>query len=261
MLETYLRGIRRPYGMVLISGPTGSGKTTTLYSGMKELDRIGKNITTLEDPVEYHLDRINQVTVNRKAGLTFATGLRSLLRQDPDVIMIGEVRDMETAELAVRSALTGHLVLSTVHANDAPATATRLVDIGIEPYLVASAVHLVMAQRLVRRICPDCVTEYAPDPAVVRALGEAELKGTTFVHGEGCKQCRGRGFRGRVAVFELLELTPELGEMVIARSSADAVRRRAVENGFVTLRQNAIKKVRGGMTTVDEALSVCTELF
>jgi len=261
MLETYLRGIRRPYGMVLVSGPTGSGKTSTLYSGMKELDRIGKNITTLEDPVEYHLERINQVTINRKAGLTFSTGLRSLLRQDPDIIMIGEIRDMETAELAVRSALTGHLVLSTVHANDAPATATRLVDIGIEPYLVASAVHLVMAQRLVRKICPDCVSEYEPDPAIIRALGEADLKGTTYLHGTGCKQCRGRGFRGRTAVFELLELTTELGEMVIARSSADAVRKRAMEGGFVTLRQNAIRKVKSGMTTAEEALSVCTELF
>ena len=261
MLTTYLKGIRRPYGMVLISGPTGSGKTSTLYSGMKELDRIGKNITTLEDPVEYHLDRINQVTINRKAGLTFATGLRSLLRQDPDVIMIGEVRDMETAELAVRSALTGHLVLSTVHANDAPATATRLVDIGIEPYLVASAIHLVMAQRLVRKICPDCVQEYKPDPGVVRALGAEELKGTRYIHGAGCKQCRGRGFRGRTAVFELLELTPELGELVIAGSSADTMRRRAIELGFVTLRRNAIKKVKDGITTAEEALSVCTELI
>jgi len=261
MLETYLRGIRRPYGMVLVSGPTGSGKTSTLYSGMKELDRVGKNITTLEDPVEYHLERINQVTINRKAGLTFGTGLRSLLRQDPDVIMIGEIRDLETAELAVRSALTGHLVLSTVHANDAPATATRLVDIGIEPYLVASAVHLVMAQRLVRKICPDCATKYEPDPSVVRALGEADLRGTTFLQGAGCKQCRGRGFRGRTAVFELLDLSPELGDMVIARASADAVRRRAVELGFVTLRQNAITKVKQGITTVEEALSVCTELI
>jgi type IV pilus assembly protein PilB len=261
MLRTFRTAIRRPYGMLLVSGPTGSGKSTTLYAGMSELDRQGKNITTLEDPVEYHLDRINQVSINRKAGMTFATGLRSILRQDPDVILVGEVRDQETADLTIRSALTGHLVLSTVHANDAPSTATRMVDIGIEPFLVASAVHLVMAQRLVRKICPHCVEPYEPDPATVAALAGDALAGFRFVHGAGCKMCRGRGYLGRTAVFELLELTPALGELIIARASADALRQRAVEKGFVTLRENAIRKVRAGVTTVEEALGVSTELY
>lgn len=261
MLEVFRRDIKRPYGMVLISGPTGSGKSTTLYAGMSELDRVGKNISTLEDPVEYHLDRINQVNVNPKAGLTFANGLRSLLRQDPDVILIGEIRDQETADLAIRSALTGHMVLSTVHANDAPSTATRLVDIGIEPYLVTSAVALVMAQRLVRTVCPHCRAEYTPDPAQVSALGREELEGVKFVHGTGCKQCRGRGYLGRTGVFELLQLNPELGELIGARASADVVRKKAIEQGFVTIRTNVITKVREGITTVEEALGVVTEFF
>ncbi len=256
MLETFRRGLRRPYGMVLISGPTGSGKSTTLYAGMSELDRTGKNITTLEDPVEYHLDRINQVSINPKAGMTFSKGLRALLRQDPDIILIGEMRDLETAELGVRSALTGHLVLSTVHANDAPSTATRLIDMGIEPYLVTSAVHLVMAQRLVRKICPYCVEPYDPDPKSVGLLGREALEGVEFVHGAGCKQCRGRGFLGRTAVFELLEITPEIGELIARSASPDAVREKALEMGFRTLRDCAIRKVRDGITTVEEAVTV-----
>lgn len=261
MLDAFRMAVRRPYGMILISGPTGSGKSTTLYAGMKELDRLSTNITTLEDPVEYHLDRVNQVSINRKAGMTFATGLRSILRQDPDVILVGEIRDLETAELAVRSALTGHLVLSTVHANDAPTTATRLIDIGIEPYLVTSAVHMVMAQRLVRRICPHCRSAYTPDPAAVTALAGDGLNGFEFVRGTGCRQCRGRGFLGRTAIFEILELTPELNDMVMSGASANAIRRKAVRDGFVTLRENGITKVRAGITTVEEALGASTELL
>ena len=258
--EIFRRALKRPYGMILISGPTGSGKSTTLYAGMSELDRVGRNITTLEDPVEYHLDRINQVNVNRKAGMTFSSGLRSILRQDPDIIMVGEIRDMETAELAIRSALTGHLVLSTVHANDAPATATRLVDIGIEPYLVTSAVHLVMAQRLVRRVCPHCKVPYEPDPKAVMALiGGTDLPDATFYRGKGCKQCKGRGFLGRTAISEMLEITPEISELIMKGASADTLRRKALEAGFVTLRENAARKALGGITTVEEALGVSTE--
>ncbi|MBD3368112.1 MAG: hypothetical protein GF405_08080 [Candidatus Eisenbacteria bacterium] len=256
MLPTFRNALRRPYGMVLISGPTGSGKSTTLYSGMSELDREAKNITTLEDPVEYHLERINQVSINRKAGMTFAGGLRSLLRQDPDIIMIGEIRDQETAELGVRSALTGHLVLSTVHANDAPSTATRLVDIGIAPYLVSSSVHLVMAQRLVRMICPHCKEPYEPDPKAVAAIGEEALEGVEFVHGVGCKQCRGRGYLGRTGVYELLELNPELGKLITDGVSADVLREKALEQGFVTLKDHVIRKVRVGITTPEEAVGV-----
>jgi type IV pilus assembly protein PilB len=257
--EIFRRALKRPYGMVLISGPTGSGKSTTLYAGMSELDRTGRNITTLEDPVEYHLDRINQVNVNRKAGMTFSSGLRSILRQDPDIIMVGEIRDNETAELAIRSALTGHLVLSTVHANDAPATATRLVDIGIEPYLVTSAVHLVMAQRLVRRVCPHCKVPYEPDPKAVMALVGAGHEGTTYYKGEGCKQCKGRGFLGRTAIFEMLEITPELSELILKGASASALREEALAAGAVTLKENAAKKALNGITTVEEALGVSTE--
>ncbi len=255
----FRRALKRPYGMVLISGPTGSGKSTTLYAGMGELDRVGRNITTLEDPVEYHIDRVNQVNVNRKAGMTFSTGLRSVLRQDPDIIMVGEVRDLETAELAIRSALTGHLVLSTVHANDAPGTATRLVDIGIEPYLVTSAVHLVMAQRLVRRICPHCKEPYEPDPKAVMALVGEVREGAVFHRGTGCKHCKGRGFLGRTAIFEMLEITPELSELIMKRASADMLRKKALEAGFVTLRENAARKALDGITTVQEALGVSTE--
>ncbi|MCK5597221.1 MAG: type II/IV secretion system protein, partial [Candidatus Eisenbacteria sp.] len=255
----FRKALKRPYGMVLISGPTGSGKSTTLYAGMGELDRVGRNITTLEDPVEYHIGRVNQVNVNRKAGMTFSTGLRSILRQDPDIIMVGEVRDLETAELAIRSALTGHLVLSTVHANDAPSTATRLVDIGIEPYLVTSAIHLVMAQRLVRRICPHCAEPYKPDPNAVIALVGEVRKGAVFHRGTGCKHCKGRGFLGRTAIFEMLEITPELSALVMKGVSADVLRKKALEAGFVTLRENAAKKALDGITTVEEALGVSTE--
>ena len=255
----FRKALKRPYGMVLISGPTGSGKSTTLYAGMGELDRVGRNITTLEDPVEYHIGRVNQVNVNRKAGMTFSTGLRSILRQDPDIIMVGEVRDLETAELAIRSALTGHLVLSTVHANDAPSTATRLVDIGIAPYLVTSAIHLVMAQRLVRRICPHCAEPYKPDPNAVIALVGEVRKGAVFHRGTGCKHCKGRGFLGRTAIFEMLEITPELSALVMKGVSADVLRKKALEAGFVTLRENAAKKALDGITTVEEALGVSTE--
>jgi len=260
-LSLFRKALKKPYGMVLISGPTGSGKTTTLYAGMSELDRTTKNITTLEDPVEYFLDRINQVSINTKAGMTFAKGLRAFLRQDPDIIMVGEIRDLETAELAVRSALTGHLVLSTVHANDAAATMTRLVDIGIEPYLVTSAVHLVMAQRLVRRVCQACKAPYEPDPIAVRALDPSLLDGTTFYRGTGCKQCRGRTYRGRTAVYEVLPVTPEIADLVLARKSANEIRRKAVEQGLMTLKESAALKVRAGLTTVEEALSVCAEVI
>ncbi len=258
-LKRFRAGLRKPWGMVLVSGPTGSGKSTSLYAGLSELDRVGKNITTLEDPVEYHLGRMNQVNINTKAGMTFGAGLRALMRQDPDIIMIGEVRDMETAELAIRAALTGHLVLTTVHANDSAATLTRLIDIGIEPYLVTSAVHLVMAQRLVRRVCSECKEPYEPDPAALRALGEDKLKGVTFYHGVGCKQCKGRGYKGRVGLYELLEVTPELAELAIANASAEQIRSRAFELGLVTLKDSAIQKVIDGVTTVEEVLAIAAE--
>ncbi len=258
-LTAFRSALLKPYGMVLISGPTGSGKSTTLYSGLSELNRNACNITTLEDPVEYHLERINQVNINNKAGMTFARGLRALLRQDPDIIMIGEVRDLETAELAIRSALTGHLVLSTVHANDSASTLTRLIDMGIEPYLVTSAVHLVMAQRLVRRVCPDCRTSYEPDQLALESLGRERFEGVEFTRGVGCKQCKGRGYRGRVGLYELLEVTPELVQLVLENSSAGVLKAKAVEQGLVTLKESAVRKVLDGTTTVEEVLAIASE--
>ncbi len=258
-LTLFRKGLSRPFGMVLISGPTGSGKTTTLYGGLSELDRKGKNITTLEDPVEYRLDRINQVSINNKAGMTFASGLRALLRQDPDIVMIGEIRDLETAELAVRAALTGHLVLSTVHANDAPSTLTRMVDIGIEPYLVTSSVHMVMAQRLIRRVCEKCKEPYEPDAAIMASLMKSELEGVTFYRGTGCKHCSGRGYRGRIGVYEFMQNTPEITQLVLNHESADAIRTLAIEQGMRSLRESAFAKVGEGITTLEEALSVVTE--
>ncbi len=258
-LDTFRRSLWKPYGMVLISGPTGSGKSTSLYAGLSELDRKAKNITTLEDPVEYHLDRINQVSINVKAGMTFSAGLRALMRQDPDIIMVGEIRDLETAELAVRAALTGHLVLSTVHANDSPSTLMRLVDIGIEPYLVTSSTHMVMAQRLVRRICPSCRAPYDPDPKAIASLGHDLFDGFTFYHGTGCKQCKGRGYKGRVGLYELLNITPELVELALQNASADVLKKRAVEQGLKTLKDSAIQKVLDGTTTVEEVLSIAAD--
>jgi len=258
-LTMFRKGLRKPYGMVLISGPTGSGKTTSLYGGLSELDRTSKNITTLEDPVEYYLDRINQVPINNKAGMTFASGLRAFLRQDPDIIMIGEMRDLETAELGVRAALTGHLVLSTVHANDAPSSLTRLVDIGIEPYLVTSSVHLVMAQRLVRRLCQECKEEYTPEPNVLESIKNGELDGVTFYRGKGCKACKGRGYRGRVGIYELMVSSPEIVRLVLESKSADEIKRMAVSQGMRTLRDGALMKVRQGVTTIEEALSIVAE--
>ncbi len=258
-LALFRKGLSRPFGMVLISGPTGSGKTTTLYGGLSELDRKGKNITTLEDPVEYHMDRINQVSINNKAGMTFARGLRALLRQDPDIVMVGEIRDLETAELAVRAALTGHLVLSTVHANDAPSTLTRMVDIGIEPYLVTSSVHMVMAQRLIRRVCESCKAPYEPDAAVMASLKNGELEGTTFYRGTGCKHCSGRGYRGRIGVYEFMQSTPEITRLVLNHGSADEVRTLAIEQGMRSLRESAFAKVKEGVTTLEESLSAVTE--
>ena len=260
-LASVRHAIGRPHGMILLSGPTGSGKTTTLYACLRELPGETLNITTVEDPVEYQMDRINQVQVNRRKNLTFANALRAFLRQDPDVIMVGEIRDQETAETAIRAALTGHLVFSTIHANDAPGTAARLVSMGVEPFMAASALTLVAAQRLVRRICPHCREEYRPDEKTIMGLGlsaeeETELP-ETFVRGAGCPQCQGRGYRGRLAVIERLELSPAIRELVAAGRTAGEIRRQAVAEGMTTLLRSGLAKVRAGETTVEEVLRVC----
>jgi type IV pilus assembly protein PilB len=257
-LDAFRRAIHQPYGMILISGPTGSGKTTTLYSALTEIKTVHKNLLTVEDPIEYHIDSVNQVHANHKVGMTFARALRSILRQDPDVIMVGEIRDAETADIAVKSALTGHLVLSTVHANDAPGTVTRLVDMGVPRYLVGSAVTLVMAQRLVRRICERCRDTFTAEPEHVAVLAEdaGSLQGRPIARGRGCLACKQTGYSGRIALFEVLELTKSIRRMVLDGMNEDQIKQRAVTEGLVTLRKAGIKKVLDGHTTVDEVRAV-----
>ncbi len=256
----FRKAIHQPYGMILMSGPTGSGKSTTLYSSLLELNGEELNITTVEDPVEYQIDRINQVQVNERKQLTFATSLRYFLRQDPDVIMVGEIRDQDTAEVAIRAALTGHLVFSTIHANDAPTTAARLISMGTEPFMAASALTLVAAQRLVRRNCPHCLEEYQPSDEVLLALegtwpGNEDAK--IFRRGTGCVACKGRGYLGRVAIIEKMIMTPDLRQAVAENRSADDVREVALAEGMTTLRQSGLRKVKEGVTTPEEILRVC----
>lgn len=248
--------IEKPYGIILVTGPTGSGKTSTLYAMMSELNDIRKNIITLEDPVEYNLHGINQVALNTKAGLTFATGLRSILRQDPDIIMVGEIRDSETAEIAVRSALTGHLVLSTLHTNDAPGAVTRIVDMGIEPFLISSSVIGVIAQRLVRKICPLCSAEYKPDRRELKILDLPENAATTMYRGTGCQICNGSGYKGRTAIFEIMETDKDLRVMIDRSATTDDLRDAAVKKGMVTLRDSCKRLVLNGVTTLDELARV-----
>ncbi len=252
-LKIFRRWIRQPYGMVVISGPTGSGKSTTLYASLKEIKSEATNITTVEDPVEYHLDGINQVQVHEKIGLTFGSTLRSILRQDPDILLIGEVRDEETADIAIKFALTGHLVFTTVHANDAPATITRLIDIGVPPFLVGSSVNLVMAQRLVRTICPNCKTEYKPTAEDFERLQLSEkYKDHTFYHGRGCVHCRQTGYRGRTGIFEILEMRQPIRKLVFENANQEVIREKALELGMVTLREAGIQKLLQGITTFEE---------
>ncbi|MEW6741954.1 MAG: type II secretion system ATPase GspE [Planctomycetota bacterium] len=253
--------IRYTHGIILVTGPTGSGKTTTLYAALSRINTKEKNVLTIEDPIEYNLDGISQVQVNVKKGLSFATGLRSFLRQDPDVMMVGEVRDLETAEIAIRSALTGHLVFSTVHTNDAASTVTRLVDIGIEPYLVSSSVILVMAQRLVRLICPKCKTQVKPDANTVKKLRECGLVPDVFPDGkvwlgEGCDYCFRSGYVDRTAIYELLTIDDVLKGQIMDKTNASVIKKSALERGMRTLRMDGLQKVLGGQTTVDEVLRV-----
>jgi len=254
LLDSFQRAIHQPYGMILSSGPTGSGKTTTLYAGLNEIKSVQRNLVTVEDPIEYHIEAVNQVHANQKVGMTFSRALRAILRQDPDVIMVGEIRDAETADIAVKSALTGHLVLSTVHANDAPGTVTRLIDMGVPRYLVGSAVTLVMAQRLVRRVCDRCRETYIPDAEHLAVLGEDApmLTGRPLARGRGCIACKHTGYFGRTAVFEVLELSRAVRRMVLDGSNEDQIKQKAVREGLLTLRKSGIKKILEGVTTIDE---------
>jgi len=256
-LETFRRLIRRTHGIVLVTGPTGSGKSTTLYAALQELNSKELNILTLEDPIEYELPGISQTQVSDKKGMTFATGLRTVLRQDPDVIMVGEIRDQETARMAIQSSLTGHLVFSTLHTNDAAGAVTRLLDLGIEPYLVASSLLAVMAQRLLRRVCPKCKTMTTLGDEDRRRLGlEARSDGQYVALGSGCEHCFGTGYYERLGIFELLEIDEAVRSLIVARSDATRIRVAALQAGMSTLRGDALEKLRAGATTVEEVLRV-----
>ena len=249
-----MTAISNPYGMVLVTGPTGSGKTTTLYSALSQVNTIDVNIMTAEDPVEYNIYGINQVLVRNEIGMTFAAALRAFLRQDPNIIMVGEIRDLETGSIAIKAALTGHLVLSTLHTNDAPSTITRMLDMGIEPFNVASAVNLIVAQRLIRRICKDCKAEheYTSDELAALGMTDGELAEITFYKGTGCSSCGDTGYRGRAGLYEVMELTPALRRMILQGGSADELKEKAIEEGMLTLRMDGIMKLRKGITTLEE---------
>jgi general secretion pathway protein E len=251
--------IKRPHGIVLVTGPTGSGKTTTLYGALDKINSPDLKIITVEDPVEYQLRGVNQIPVKPKIGLTFATGLRHIVRQDPDVILIGEIRDLETAEIAIQAALTGHLVFSTLHTNDAPGAITRLQDMGVEPYLVASVLEGVLAQRLLRRICQDCRVPDTPNAADLEALGIEGAAGTKLWRGRGCDECRGTGYRGRTGIYELFPITEEARSLVLRRAPNRDIRRQAIEDGMVTLRLDGWRKACEAVTTVEEILRVTQE--
>ncbi|MCH8143318.1 MAG: type IV-A pilus assembly ATPase PilB [Gemmatimonadetes bacterium] len=249
-----MTAISNPYGMVLVTGPTGSGKTTTLYSALSQVNTIDVNIMTAEDPVEYNIHGINQVLVRNEIGMTFAAALRAFLRQDPNIIMVGEIRDLETGSIAIKAALTGHLVLSTLHTNDAPSTITRMLDMGIEPFNVASAVNLIVAQRLIRRICKDCKAEheYTSDELAALGMTDGELAEITFYKGTGCSSCGDTGYRGRAGLYEVMALTPALRRMILQGGSADELKEKAIEEGMLTLRMDGIMKLRKGITTLEE---------
>ena len=263
ILNPYQRMVHSSGGIILVTGPTGSGKTTTLYASLAEIDHEARHVITIEEPVEYKLSGYSQIEVKPKLGLTFANALRSALRQDPDVIMVGEMRDTETAQIAIQSALTGHLVFSTVHTNSAPATITRLIDMGIEPFLVSSTIVGVLAQRLVRRICPDCRKSYQPHPEQLRELGITEKNFSkikrSFYRGEGCDKCRQTGYRGRIGIHELLKITEGLKNTILKSSDSTTIKKQGLKEKMITLRRDGVNKILHGLTTVEEILSITSE--
>jgi type IV pilus assembly protein PilB len=261
MYTIFKRVIAQPYGMVVVSGPTGSGKSTSLYASLKEIKGEGTNITTVEDPVEYQLDGVNQVQTHDDIGLSFSASLRSILRQDPDILLIGEIRDEETADIAVKFSLTGHLVFSTVHANDAASTITRLLDIGVKPFLVGSCLNLVMAQRLVRTICENCKESYTPTKEELEIVGleKTKLNGNKLFKGKGCSHCRNTGYHGRTGIFELITMTKEIRGLVFDNANEGVIRQKVMDDGMVTLRDSGIRKVIAGVTTISEILRSTVE--
>ena len=263
ILQPYQNMVNSSGGIILVTGPTGSGKTTTLYASLAEIDNEARNIITIEDPVEYKLSGYSQIEVKPKVGLTFANALRSVLRQDPDVIMVGEMRDTETAQIAIQSALTGHLVFSTVHTNNAPATITRLIDMGIEPFLVSSSIIGVLAQRLVRRICPDCRKSYQPHPEQLRELGIKEVSfrklDRRFFRGDGCDNCRQTGYRGRIGIHELLVMSEGVKNTILESSDSDTIKKQGLKEKMITLRRDGVNKILHGLTTAEEILTITSE--
>ena len=255
-LKDFKDAIEKPWGMVLVTGPTGSGKTTTLYSALSELNKVSDNISTAEDPVEFNLAGINQVQMHEAIGLNFASALRSFLRQDPDIIMVGEIRDFETAEIAVKAALTGHMVLSTLHTNDAPSTVNRLLNMGIEPFLISSATNLILAQRLARKICKDCKEEIHVPPQALIEIGVSPEEAKTFkcFHGKGCATCGGTGCKGRIALYEVMPMTEGLKELVLNGASSAELKRGAIKEGMKSLRMSGITKIKEGVTTIEEVV-------
>jgi len=255
-LVKFQRNISRPYGMVLVTGPTGSGKTNTLYSALQSLNVTETNIMTAEDPVEFNLMGINQVQMKEQIGLNFAAALRSFLRQDPNIILVGEIRDFETAEIAIKAALTGHMVLSTLHTNDAPSTISRLMNMGIEPFLVATSVNLIQAQRLIRRICKDCKTEHPMPPEALVEIGfpADEAKQLKTYKGRGCQTCNNTGYKGRVGLYEVMEVTDDIRELILIGASALELHKKAIDDGMITLRESGLYKIRNGITTIEEVV-------
>jgi type IV pilus assembly protein PilB len=253
--EKFQSMLKNPYGVILVTGPTGSGKTTTLYAALTQLNKPNVNIKTIEDPVEYRLDGIRQTQVNPKANITFSTGLRSLMRQDPDIMMVGEIRDQETSEIAIQAALTGHLVFSTLHTNDAPGALSRLGDLGIEPFLLASSISGVLAQRLVRKICKHCKESYEASPEELTRLypGENREEPLTLYRGQGCRSCRKSGYRGRLGIFEVLVVTDAMRELILEKAPPMTIRKKAIETQQMeTLRDDGLSKVLAGTTTLEE---------
>jgi type IV pilus assembly protein PilB len=260
-LEDFKYAIKKPYGMVLVTGPTGSGKTTTLYSALSELNTTDRNISTAEDPVEYNLHGINQVQMHEDIGLNFAAALRAFLRQDPNIVMVGEIRDFETAEIAVKAALTGHLVLSTLHTNDAPSTVSRLLNMGIEPFLVTASVNLVVAQRLARRICESCKGPGEKHPEALARMGmsEEQIRKANVMKGRGCQVCNNTGYKGRVALYEVMPFTDPLKELVLQGESAAGLKAEMIRGGTQSLRMAGMAKIFDGMTTPEEILRVTVD--
>ena len=255
-LVKFQRNISKPYGMVLVTGPTGSGKTNTLYSALQSLNTVETNIMTAEDPVEFNLMGINQVQMKEQIGLNFAAALRAFLRQDPNIVLVGEIRDFETAEIAIKAALTGHLVLSTLHTNDAPSTISRLMNMGIEPFLVATSVNLIQAQRLIRRVCKDCKTEHSMPPEALMEVGFSadDAKKLKTYKGKGCSTCNNTGYKGRIGLYEVMEINDEIRELILIGASSLELRKKAIEDGMITLRESGLQKIRDGLTTLEEVV-------